>query len=95
MGKRLVFEGADLRVVAIDGEATLAARPGETWSFWTFDPTVRVTVDGVRWPLENAAIDAGVRPSISNQATTEEVRVQATGGAVVVMRHFTRLNVER
>lgn len=90
MGKRLVFEGADLRVVAIDGEATLAAHPGETWSFWTFDPTVRVTVDGVRWPLENAAIDVGGRPSISNQATEEEVRVQATGGAVVVMRHFAR-----
>jgi len=91
MGKRLVFEGADLRVLAIDGEATLAAHPGETWSFWTFDPTVRVTVDGVRWPLENAAIDAGGRPSISNEATAEEVRIQATGGAVVVMRKRLRV----
>jgi len=90
MGERLVFEGDDLRVLAIDGEAALAANPGETWSFWTFDPTVRVTVNGVRWPLENAAIDVGGRPSISNEATAEEVRVQATGGAVVVMRHFTR-----
>jgi thiamine pyrophosphokinase len=90
MGERLVFEGANLRVLAIDGEATLAAHPGETWSFWTFDPFVRVTVVGVRWPLENAAIDVGGRPSISNEATADEVRVQATGGAVIVMRHFIR-----
>lgn len=90
MGERLVFEGADHRVLAIAGEATLAAHPGETWSFWTFDPFVRVTVVGVRWPLENAAIDVGGRPSISNQATKEEVRIRTTGGAVIVMRHFIR-----
>ena len=90
MGERLVFEGADHRVLAITGEATLAAHPGETWSFWTFDPFVRVTVVGVRWPLENATIDVGGRPSISNEATTDEVRVQASGGAVIVMRHLTR-----
>ena len=86
MGEQLVFEGADHRVLAISGEATLAAHPGETWSFWTFDPTVRVTVDGVRWPIENATIDAGGRPSISNEAVDDLVRVRATGGAVVVMR---------
>jgi thiamine pyrophosphokinase len=90
MGEQLVFEGADHRVLAIDGEATLAAHPGEIWSFWTFDPAVRVTVVGVRWPIENATIDAGGRPSISNQAVGDLVRVHATGGAVVVMRHFTR-----
>ena len=91
MGERLVFEAADHRILAIAGEAALAAHPGETWSFWTFDPTVRVTIDGVRWPLENAAIDAGGRPSISNEATAEEVRIQATGGAVVVMRKRLRV----
>ncbi len=90
-----VFEATDHRVLAIAGEAALVAQPGETWSFWTYDPSVRVTIDGVRWPIEDAAIDAGGQPSISNQATEEEVRVQATGGAVIVMRHLTRLNVER
>ena len=90
MGERLVFEATDHRVLAIAGEASLAAHPGETWSFWTFDPTVRVTVDGVRWPIENAAIDAGRQPSISNEAVDDLVRVRATGGAVVVMRHFAR-----
>jgi thiamine pyrophosphokinase len=90
MGEKLIFEDAGHRILAVAGEAELVAQPGETWSFWTYDTSVRVTVDGVRWPIEDATIDAGGRPSISNEATADEVRVQASGGAVVVMRHFTR-----
>ena len=86
MGDRLTYEAADQTVLAVAGEASLAANPGETWSFWTFDPTVRVTVEGVRWPLDNVSIDAGNRPSISNEAIAEEVRICASGGAVVVTR---------
>jgi len=86
MGERLIFEAADQTVLAVSGEASLAAIPGETWSFWTFDPVVRVSVDGVRWPLENAALDPCKRPSISNLAIAETVSIQSTGGAVVVCR---------
>jgi len=86
MGERLIFEAADQTVLAITSETSLAANPGEAWSFWTFDPTVRVT--GVRWPLENASIDAGDRPSISNEAVEDHIRVRATGGSVIVMRRF-------
>lgn len=86
MNERLIFEGNRWTVLAVSGEATLASVPGETWSFWSYDPGVRVTLEGVCWPLENSAIDAGGRPSISNQAVGETVRVSATGGSVVVMR---------
>jgi thiamine pyrophosphokinase len=86
MGEKLIFEDEGHRILAVAGEAALVARPGETWSFWTYDPSVRVTIDGVRWPIEDATIDAGGRPSISNEAVGELVRVQATGGAVVVMQ---------
>ena len=86
MGDRLTYEAADQTVLAVAGEASLAANPGETWSFWTFDPTVRVTVEGVRWPIAGAALDASNRPSISNEAIAEEVRICASGGAVVVTR---------
>jgi thiamine pyrophosphokinase len=88
MGERLVFEGVDQQILAVTGEATLGARPGDTWSFWTFDSAVRVTIDGVRWPLQDVAIDAGNRPSISNEAVDDQVRISATGGSVVVMRRF-------
>ena len=93
MGEKLIFEDAGHRILAVAGEAELVAQPGETWSFWTYDPSVRVTVDGVRWPIEDATVDAGGGPSISNEAVGDLVRVHATRGAVVVMRHFSRENV--
>ena len=88
LGERLVFEAADQRVLAVAGEISLAAIPGETWSFWTFDPSVRVTVDGVRWPIENVSIDAARHPSISNEATNDQVEISTTGGSVIVMRRY-------
>ena len=86
MGERLVFETEDQRVLAVTGEANLDATPGETWSFWTFDPSVRVDIEGVRWPVAGAALDPSNRPSISNEATSDQVRIRTRGGAVVVAR---------
>jgi len=88
MGERLIFERPDETVLAVASEILLAAIPGETWSFWTFDPAVRVTVEGVRWPLANASIAAGTRPSISNEAVGNHVEISARGGSVIVMRRF-------
>lgn len=86
MGDRLLFETTDTTVLAVAGETSLAANPGETWSFWTFDPSVRVSIDGVRWPISGAALDATSGPSISNEATSKEVLIRTTGGAVVVCK---------
>jgi len=86
LGTRLQFEGDSHRLLATRGELRLESFPGETWSFWTYDPKTRVTVEGVRWPINNAAIDAGGRPSISNEAIQNEVCVRAEGGAVIVLR---------
>jgi thiamine pyrophosphokinase len=87
MGERLIFEAIDQTVLAVAGETSLAAIPGETWSFWTFDPSIQVTVEGVRWPVTDAALDATSRPSISNEAISNQVCVLAEGGSVIVMRH--------
>ena len=88
MGERLIFEEADETVLAVASEISLAAIPGETWSFWTFDPAVRVSVEGVRWPVESAALDVLSRPSISNEATAGKIRIRPTGGAVIACRRF-------
>jgi len=85
-GVDLVFRQDDSCVLAFAGEAGLEAAAGETWSFWTFDPAVRVTVRGVRWPVTEVALDVGGRPSISNVAEAETVHIRADGGAVLVMR---------
>jgi thiamine pyrophosphokinase len=88
LGDRLVFVAADHRVMAITGELALDAEPGETWSFFTFDPAVRVTLEGLKWPVSDAALDLAGRPSISNEAASDEVRIRSTGGAVVVVRRL-------
>ncbi len=86
VGEKLVFSSSEHRTLAVTGELSMEARPGETWSFWTYDPAIRVTIEGVRWPVERTALDAGGRPSISNVALHDTVRVHAEGGAVIVMR---------
>ena len=85
-GNRLVLVGETERVLATRDSIELVSRPGETWSFWTFDPSVRVTIDGVRWPVVDAALTIGGHPSISNEATGERVRIRPEGGGVVVSR---------
>lgn len=94
LGERLIFEAADETVLAVTAEISLVAKPGEIWSFWTFDPTVRVTVEGVRWPMRDADIAASNRPSISNEAVSDHVRITATGGSVIVMRHRGHLDLD-
>ncbi len=88
-GRALVFCDADHELVAVTGEARLPAVPGETWSFWTFDPAVRVTLAGVRWPVERQPLDPTHRLSLSNLATAEQVQIIASGGAAIAQR--TRL----
>jgi len=87
-GEDLIFLGADSRLVAVTGELVLDAEPGETWSFFTFDPAVRVTLEGVKWPLTDSALDLADKPSISNKAASDRVTVRSIGGAVVVARWF-------
>ena len=85
-GPGLIFLSDQEQVLATATEVNLDANPGETWSFWTLDPGVRVTLEGVRWPVKNAPLTIGDHPSISNKATGTRVRVVPTGGTVVVCR---------
>jgi len=98
LGPDLVLREAEAEVLALEGELELATepgrtwsvwKPGRTWSVWTFDPGVRVTLEGFRWPVHGLALDAGGRPSISNLAQSDRVRVIAEGGAALVTRHLT------
>jgi thiamine pyrophosphokinase len=88
LGSRLCYLGADHQIVAVAGSETLAAVPGETWSFFTFDPGINVTLDGVRWPVSGVALDIAGQPSISNEAAADRVVVRAERGAVIVVRIF-------
>ena len=85
-GPALMLISQEEQVLATTVSLELASEPGETWSFWTFDPDVQITLKGVRWPVKNTHLTVGDRPSISNEATGTLVRVMPTGGPVVVYR---------
>jgi thiamine pyrophosphokinase len=87
-GTRLKLISETETVLATDSALDLEAQPGETWSFWTFDPGARVTLEGVRWPVENTPLTVGDRPSISNEATGARVSVIPKGGSVIVFREL-------
>ncbi len=85
-GLELLYLSGDGVMLAVEGVLKLPAEAGETWSFWTFDPAVRVTLRGVEWPVEGADLSAAARPSVSNRASGDRVVVESVGGAVVVFR---------
>ena len=88
LGLRLVFRGENFVSFAVTGRQELEASPGETWSFWSYDPRVRVTLDGVRWPVRQADLSVATRPSISNVAEGRSIILVAERGPVVVTRFF-------
>ncbi len=88
-GTDLVLREHSSEHLAVSGEAELEALPGETWSVWTFDPGVLVTLIGFRWPVADAPLDAGGRPSISNLAEADRVRVITRGGPALLTRYLT------
>lgn len=89
LGDRLLYRGEESLILATARPMELEAVPGETWSFWTYDPGVLVTLEGVRWPLHQAPLDAAGRPSVSNQATASRIRITPHGGPVLIMRWLT------
>lgn len=88
LGRRLVYRDPRVEAFATEVPVELPAEIGETWSFVTFDPAVRVTLRGVQWPVTSRALDAGTFPSISNRATESIVHVIPEDGPVVVIRNL-------
>lgn len=84
LGMNLIFKDSMSTLIAASGKINLPAQPGETWSFWTLDRSVVVTITGVRWPVEQMSLS--LTPSISNIAETDNIAVVAEGGPVFIRR---------
>jgi thiamine pyrophosphokinase len=88
---RIVDDAAEIRVVGSPddtlAEITFSACPGETISLLSFSGTVRASIAGVRWPLDDFLLPIGTH-GVSNVAVTEQVTVRARGGSLLVV-HFT------
>jgi len=84
----LVMVDEDSLTTAVWGQESLEAEVGEIWSFWSFEENLPVTLKGLRWPVENSGVGAGVSPSISNVATGSVVEISSPDGPVLVHRRF-------
>ena len=78
---RYVADGSEVR--AMVGEMTLETETGDIVSLLSFDGQARVSMDGVRWPLQNHPLPVGVGGLLS-EATAPRVYIKAEGGVVLV-----------
>ncbi len=77
----VVEDGSEVR--AVTGETTLTTESGDAVSLLSYDGKARVSIRGVRWPLENRLLPLGVG-GLLNEAVAPEVCITATGGSILV-----------
>ncbi len=77
----VVEDGSEVR--AMTGEMTLMTELGDAVSLLSFDGQARVSISGVRWPLEDHLLSVGMG-GLLNEAVAPQVRITATGGVILV-----------
>jgi len=77
----VVEDGSEVR--AMTGEMTLMTELGDAVSLLSYDGQARVSISGVRWPLDDHLLPVGVG-GLLNEAVAPQVHVTATGGVILV-----------
>lgn len=77
----LVADGSETR--AVRGEIVLKTEPGDVVSLLSWDGLARVSVSGVKWPLESHLLAVGVG-GLLNEALGPRVTIRAEGGIIFV-----------
>ena len=77
----LVADGSQTQ--AVRGEIVLETEPGDVVSLLSLDGRARVSLSGVRWPLDNHPLAVGVG-GLLNEATGPRVSIKAEGSIVIV-----------
>ncbi|HPN82607.1 MAG TPA: thiamine diphosphokinase, partial [Spirochaetota bacterium] len=80
-----VFSGESVLEV-FRGECAFPSTKNALVSIYAFDPLVRITTRGLKYPLHGEPLVFGVRESTSNAASARSVRIQADGGPAFVVR---------
>lgn len=79
----VVFAADGSETRAVIGEIFLETEKGDAVSLLSFDGKARVSLDGVRWPLDTYPLAVGVG-GLLNEATGPRVTITAEGGVVIV-----------
>jgi thiamine pyrophosphokinase len=78
---KFVADGSEVRAVL--GETTLETGIGDAVSLLSLDGQARVSIDGVRWPLQDRPLLVGVG-GLLNEAIQPRVTIKAEGGVILV-----------
>ncbi len=83
---RLAVELVDetARIVAVQGRATFATRPGQTVSLVPLGRCEGVTTEGLRWALAGDALDVRSRTGVSNVALGDRIELAVAEGTLLV-----------
>lgn len=79
----VVFAADSSETRAVIGEIILNTAAGDAVSLLSFDGKARVSISGVRWPLNNHPLAVGVS-GLLNEATEPRVAITAEGGTIIV-----------
>jgi len=74
-------------ITPVSSPVTLPATPGQPISFIACDSGVRLTVDCVRYPVQDLALSHWSTATL-NAATGEQIRVHPVNGVVLVMQAY-------
>lgn len=78
-----IVEGAQ-EAFLIQGEATVRGRPGDTVSLIPLGGDAQgVTIEGVKWPLDQVTLCLGSTWGVSNVLTAEQARVRVRRGMLL------------
>jgi len=80
-----VYAGQSVLEV-VRGNCVFPASLGTVVSLYAFDPAVRVTTRGLKYPLHDEPLVFGVRESTSNAASARHVHLQVRGGPLFLVR---------
>ena len=77
----ILADGSEVQ--AVTGAITLEMETGDAVSLLSLDGRARVSIGGVRWPLQDHRLPIGVG-GLLNEATAPQVTVKAEGGVILV-----------
>ena len=73
------------QAVVIHAHRTLEAEPGDTVSLFAVGGPARITTTGLKWPLNNEALDPLTSRGVSNEATIPSPHIVVTQGVVLAI----------
>ncbi|MCK4857656.1 MAG: thiamine diphosphokinase [candidate division Zixibacteria bacterium] len=70
-----------------DDKLTLQGAPGDLFSVLPLSSRIILTISGARWELERTEVEFGLSRPLRNRFTSEGVRLEIEGMALVIQRH--------